>query len=157
MLGQPLPSDPQRAKVVVPAVRALDDPTSRLFAANRPSECRLSPTTNMGFDVSTPRLAFGLFVIVALVEAEVVGHPSTVAPAQYDRVERLADHVHVVDVGAGQRNAERNSLSVGEDVAFRPELAAIGRVGSSELPPFGAFTETLSRDAHAQSIPTCWS
>ena len=71
-----------------------------------------------------------------------------------NRVERFADHVHVVHVGAGQRDGKRDALPVGQDVPFGAEFCAIGRAGAREVPPFGAFTLALSIDAQSHSMPT---
>jgi len=150
-----LPADAQGPVVVVPAVRSLDDPPPGLLAANRSGQWRFSSTANMRHDVALPRFSLWFLVVVALVEAEVVWATATVLSTEDDRIERLADHAHVGDVRSGQRDAEGNAATVGQDVALGAELGAIGRIGPGELPPFGAFTEALSREAHAQSIPTC--
>jgi hypothetical protein len=156
VIGNSLPPDPQPTEVVVPAVRPFDDPSPRLLASDRSRQGRLSSTANVRLDVSLPSLAFGFRVIVALVEAKVVRHASPAA-AQHDRVQRGTDHVLVVNVRARQSDAKRYAVSVGDNMPFRPEFGAIGWVGSCEVPPFGAFTATLSREAQAQSMPTCWS
>ncbi len=157
MFGNSLPANSQCTEVVVPAVRTLDNPAPGLLTADRAGQRWFSSTTNMRSDMTTASFLLGFLVVVSLVQAHIVGHSSTIVFTQHDRVERLADHMHVVDVGARQRYGERDTVPVGQDVAFCPELSAIGRVGPGELPPFGAFTEALSRDAHAQSMPTCWS
>jgi len=157
MLGYPLPPDSQRPEVVVPAVGSLDDPAASLLAADRSGERRLASTPDVRFDVAFLRVALRLRVVVSLVEAEIVRHSPSIGSAQDDRVERTSDHVHVMDVGARQRDAERNTSSIRQYMAFRAEFRAIRGVGPSEPPPFGAFTETLSREAHAQSMPTCSS
>ena len=157
MLCDSFPPNSQRAEVVVPAVCSLDDPAAGLFATDGAGERAFSSTANVWCNVTLPGLTLGLLIVVPFVEADVVWSPSTIAPTENDGVERLADHVLVVDVGPRQRDAERDPISVGQDVALGTELCAIRRVGSGEFPPFGAFTEALSRDAHAQSMPTCSS
>lgn len=70
-----------------------------------------------------------------------------------DQREQLGD---VVAVGGGQRRDERNSLRVGENVMFRPGLAAIGRVRSSFFPPRSARSDVLSTTARARSRSPRW-
>lgn len=138
----------------MPAVRPFDDPASWLLAANGPGERRLSAPSNVGPHAARSGLLLGLLVVVALVETDVLGPAWPSRAVNIHSVERLADHVHVVNVGAGESNGEGNSLSVYEYVAFGAELGTIGWIGPGEVPPFGAFTLALSRDVQSHSIPT---
>ena len=149
-----LPSDPQRTKVVVPAIGSFNDPAPRLLAADRPGEGGLSPAPNVRPDAASASLAFGLVVVVPLVQAEVLRASGPSRRTQWNRVERLADHVHVVDVGPGERHRQRDALAVRQDMAFGAEFCAIGRIGAREVPPFGALTLALSSDAQSHSMPT---
>lgn len=105
-------------------------------------------------DTARASLQLRLLVIVALVEADILRPSWPSRAANIHGVEGLADHVHVMHVGAGESNGERDSLSVYEDVAFGAEFGAIGRIGPSEVPPFGALTLALSRDVQSHSMPT---
>ena len=154
IFGGTLPPDPQRAKVVVPAVGSFDDPAPRLLASNGTGEGGLSPTPNVRPDATIARLAFGLLVVVPFVQAEVLWTSGPSRRTQRNRVERPADHMHVVDVGPGERHRQRDALAVGQDVAFCAEFCAIGRIGAREVPPFGALTLALSSDAQSHSMPT---
>ena len=101
------------------------------------------------------RFGFAVLVIVAFVEADVLRTPRPARSANGDRIERLADHPLVVDVGAGQREANWYAATIGQYMALGAELSAIGGIGTGKVPPFGAFTEALSSDDQFQSIPRC--
>jgi hypothetical protein len=154
ILGGPLPPDPQRAKVVVPAVGSLNDPTPRLLAADGAGEGRLSPAPNMRPDAASASVAFGLVVVVPLVQADVLRTSGPSRRTQWNGVERPAHHVHVGDVGPRERHRQRDALAVGQDVPFCAAFCAIGRIGAGEVPPFGALTLALSSDAQSHSMPT---
>src|SRR5262249_4066852 len=143
----------QPAEVVVPAIGAFNDPPSRFLSANGPGQRGLPPTSYVGRDVPFACFPLRLCVVVSLIEADVVGSATTTSLGNHDSIERLASHGHVMDVGTGQRHAERDAVSVGEHMALGTEFRTIGRIGPGEFPPFGAFTDALSRDAHAQSMP----
>ncbi len=149
-----LPPDPQCAKIVVPAVGSFDDPSPRLLASNRAGESGLSPAPNVWPDAASARLAFGLLVVVPFVQAEVLRTSGPSRCTQRNRVERPSDHMHVVGIGPRERNRQRDTLAVGQDVAFCAEFCAIGRIGTREIPPFGALTLALSSDAQSHSMPT---
>jgi hypothetical protein len=154
IFGGTLPPDPQRAKVVVPAIGSFNDPAPRLFAADGAGESGLSPTPNVRPDAASASLAFGLVIVIPFVQAEVLRTSGPARRTQWNRVERPADHVHVVDVGPRKRHRQRDALTVGQDMAFCAEFCAIGRIGAGEVPPFGALTLALSSDAQSHSMPT---
>jgi len=153
VVGDLLPASAQGTEVVVPAVGSFDDPTARLLA-NRARECRLASTTDMRSDTSSTGLLLGFLVVIALVEAQILRTPWPARSADVHGVECLADHVHVVDVGTGQRDGKGDSLAVYESMALGAQFGAIGWIGSREVPPFGAFTLALSRDVQSHSMPT---
>ena len=155
VLGDRLPANAQRAVVVVPAVRSFDDPatSATAFAAVRD----LAATSEVRLDSTQPHRDLGVAIVVSLVEAELLRPTRTARCSKGHGIERLAGHPLVVDVRAGQRDGDRDAASVGEDVTFRSKFSAISRIGPGELPPFGAFTEALSSEAQAQSMPRCSS
>ena len=95
--------------------------------------------------------------VVRLVEAEVVRPTWAARAVQLNRVEGRLEAPSVVRVRRRQNDGERYAASVGENVSLGAKLCAISRIGSGELPPFGAFTEALSREAQAHSTPRCSS
>ena len=151
VLRNRLPSNSEGAEIVVPAVGAFHDPAAR---PTTPTAERILPTaTNVRSDPASSDLLFAIRVVVALVEADVARATRPTRRAQRYCVEGLRNHPLVVDVRTGKRNCQRNTASVGQDVALGAELGTIGRIGTCEVPPFGAFTEALSREDQVQSIP----
>ena len=139
----------------MPAVRALDHPATRPSAL---APARLfAASSEMWLDAAHADSGLRVIVVVALVETEVLGSTGAAGRGDDHGIERFADHPLVVDVCAGQRDADRDAATVGQDVAFRSEFSSIGRIGPSEAPPLGAFTEALSSEAQAQSMPRCSS
>src|SRR5689334_14868012 len=107
----------------------------------------------MRLDAATAHLTFGIGVVVAFVETQMRGPSRPTRRMQRNRIERGAGHPFVVLVGPSDRDGERDSSPVGQDVALGAELATIGRVGTGEVPPLGAFTEALSSEAQSQAMP----
>jgi hypothetical protein len=154
IFGGAFPPDSQPAKVVVPAVGSFDDPAPGLLTSNGADEGGLSAAPNVRPDAAIASFAFGLLVVVPFVQADVLRTSGSSRCTQRNRVQRLADHVHVVDVCPRERHGQRDALAVGQDVAFCAQFCAIGRIGAGEVPPFGALTLALSSDAQSHSIPT---
>lgn len=62
----------------------------------------------------------------------------------------------VVEVGVGDAHRDRRPVAVAYDVNFRPELAAVGRIRSSQGPPLTARTlaESIAqRDLSSSPLP----
>ena len=152
MLGFSLPSYSQAAKVVVPAVGTFDDPASR-FATNATNKRRLAPAANVRLHTALTCLLLAIVVVVALVQADVLGTSWSARSVDRHRIECGAHHPLVVYVGTGQRDGEGNPAPVGQNMALGAEFSAISGIGTREVPPFGAFTEALSSDAHSRSRP----
>lgn len=105
MLGFSLPAYSQAAKVVVPAVGTFDDPASQ-FATNATNQLRLASAANVRLHTALTCLL--LAIVVALVQADVLGPPWPERSVDECRIECGADHPLVVNVGAGQRDREGN-------------------------------------------------
>ena len=146
------PADAKSAEVVVPAIRAFDDPATRA-TANAAEQRRLATTTDVRTDSPSTNFALGVGVVVALVETEVARTSYPASGVQRNRIERGRGHPLVVNVGARQRDGDRDATPVGEHVTFGTKFAAVGRIWPREVPPLGAFTEALSREAQVQSMP----
>lgn len=152
--GFAFPADAKRAEVVVPAVRPLDDPSTRP-TADAADQRLLAAAANVWNDATRSSFVLRIGVVVPLVEAQVHWPTRTSRRADEDGVERGAHHPFVVHVRARQGDGERHTSAVSQNVAFAAEFCAIGRIRAGELPPLGAFTVALSREVHAQSIPRC--
>lgn len=152
--GFAFPPDTQRAEVVVPAVRPLDDPATRP-TADAADQRLLAAAANVGNDAACAGFVLRIGVVVPLVEAQVHGPARTSRRTDEDRIERGTHHPLVVHVRRRQSDCDRNTSAVGQNVALAAKFCAIGGIRAGELPPLGAFTVALSREAHAQSMPRC--
>jgi hypothetical protein len=151
VLRDDLPANAESAEVVVPAVGAFDDPATRptSLTASR----FLTAPTKVEPNAAASDGARRVVVVVAFVEAKITWPTRTPRRPERHGVERFAGQPLVVDVGASQRDCDRDAAAVGEDVAFRAKLSTICRIGAGKAPPLGAFTEALSREHQFQSIP----
>jgi hypothetical protein len=152
MSSATFPTDKQAAEAVVPGVGSLDDPPSR-FAAHAPDKRLLSAATDVRTDTAKPNCGGDVRVVVALVETHVRGATRATRTADGDSVEDLADHRCVRHVGTGDERCDRDAACVGENMALYAAFRPVRRVRTREVPPFGAFTEALSRELHSQSMP----
>jgi hypothetical protein len=148
--GSTLVADIQPAKAVEPRHRAFDDPACapQATAVVRPpsGQVRLNAAP-LEFIAMRLRVVRPV-PLDQLWFSDGAAGPSAQRRHGVDQREQLRD---VVLVGAGQRRDERNPLRVGENVMFRPGLAAIGRVRSSFFPPRSARSDVLSTTARAKS------
>src|SRR5260370_39157196 len=124
--------------VVVPAFGASERTALGFFPGIWPGEWGPAPPANMRGDAACTSLLLRFGVVVAFVQADVFRTAWPARGAEVYRVEGLADHVHVVVVGAGHPDGQRNSLPVYQDVALYAEFSAIARIVSRELLLFGA-------------------
>ena len=148
----PFPSHEQTAEAVVPGVGALHDPATWL-AADFADERWLAASSDVRSDPTQAKGGRDVRVVVALVEAQVLGSPRSTWATHDDGVEHFADHAGVRNVRAGDERGERNAATVGQDVPLYPAFRAVRRVWASEVPPFGAFTEALSSEVHFNAAP----
>ena len=87
----------------MPAIGPLDDPSTRSPTATA-GQGGLSSTADMGADASLADSLLGISVVVALVQAEVLGAPGTPWSAHDNGIERLSHHPLVVHVGASDEH-----------------------------------------------------
>jgi hypothetical protein len=147
-----LPAYEQATEAVVPRVGALDDPASRL-ATYFANEWLLAAPSDVRSNSAKANRRGDVRVVVALVEAQVLGAPRA-SGATYDYgVEHIANHRGVWHVRSADQRCDRHTAPVSQNMAFNATFRAIRRVRPREVPPFGAFTEALSRELHFQAIP----
>lgn len=147
-----LPSDEQTAEAVVPGVGALHDPAS-WFAIDTAHQRRLSATADVRSDSASTHRGLRVGIIVALVQAQMLRTTRATRRTNDDTIEHLADHPLVVNVGARNTDRERHPAAIGQDVPLHPAFRAVRRVGTGEVPPFGAFTVALSSEVHSHWMP----
>lgn len=84
-----------------------------------PDERRFAATTNVRTHAPETRFEFRVEVVVSLVEADVLRAARAASCTQDDGVEREPDHPFVVNVGASQRDSNRDALGINQNVSFR--------------------------------------
>ena len=94
-----LPTDQQRAKAIVPAVRALHDPTPWL-AAHAPEEGRLTLLSDVRDDAAIAHGAVAVPKRIPFVEAAVLRAAHATSRLQHDRVERARQRPFIVQIRA---------------------------------------------------------
>jgi hypothetical protein len=148
--GSPLVAHRQPSKSMQPGEGTFDHPA-------RPAEAaavRRAALRELRRDAAVPKLvAMRLRIVAAVTLNEsrfADGPPGAASKGRHgiDEGQQLGD---VVPVRRGQRRDERNPVRVGENMMFRPGLAAIGRVRSSFFPPRNARSDELSTTARARS------
>jgi hypothetical protein len=126
-----------------------------------PSElgAALDPTPrDPGLDAAAGQRAAAAAVIVALVGMKLGRALARSAPALPNgrhRIDHLFQHAAVVDVGSGQRESERDTVRIREDVAFGARLAPVGGVWPCVRAPLLAATDALSSAARLKSMAFC--
>lgn len=136
----------------MPSVRALNDPPpwraaylsdQRLLTA--PSDVRLDPAyADCGHHVR---------IVVALVQTEMLRASRPTWATHDDGVEHLADHTRVWDVRARDDCGNWHAATIGQNVPLYATFCPVRRIWSREVPPFGAFTEALSKELHFNAAP----
>ena len=125
--------------VVVPAVRAFDHPASRP-STHAADEWRLASPADMRNDTSLANFLFAVLVVVSFVEAEICWTAWATRPVHENGIESRSHHPLVVHVRARERDSNRDTSSVCQNVTFGAAFSAIGGIRTREVPPFGAFT-----------------
>ena len=147
-----LPAHEQATEAVVPRVRALHDPAPRL-SSHLTDQRLLAASSDVRSNSAEANRGRYVRVVVALVEAQVFWAPRSARATHDHSVEHLADHRGVWHVRAADERCDRYATTVSQDMALYAAFRAVRRVRSREVPPFGAFTEALSRELHFHAIP----
>jgi hypothetical protein len=134
-----------------PRDRALDDPA-------RPAQTAAMRSAAFGELRGDPAreelipMRLRIVPAVALDQLRLANRSTGTALQRRHRIDKREQLGHVVPIRGGQPRDERNPVRVGENMMFRPGLAAIGRVRSSFFPPRSARSDELSTTARARSI-----
>ncbi len=95
-----------------------------------------------------------LVIVEALVEAEVLRVTAgRFGPLHRDGLKGLAHQLMVVAIGAVDHGPEGDAAAVGQQRAFDPALASVGRIAAGFPPPSGALPIAPSSASQVQSIP----
>ncbi len=147
----PLEANSKLAESGEPSVRALDDPTmpSQPFATFDTTPGDTSLDAALSQITSTARK---VIPFVSVQFGRPLARLTIQASHGRDGIERGLERHRIVSIGSRDRDGQRNAACIYNDVSFRSELAAIGRVGPGFLAPRGLETLAPSRLARSQSI-----
>ena len=152
-----LPADQQAAVAVLPTPGAFDDPAPRSAAVQRADEERrltaLALAPDVGHDAAAPHRPPAVGIIVALVQAEVLGAARATRRLEQHGVERALQAPFVVHVRRAQHGGQWDAAPVSQEVALGPLLRPVRGVRARGVPPFGALMSKASRADHFHWIP----
>jgi len=99
------------------------------------------------------RIAMGLRIIgpIALYAPRTTTRTAWFSADRRNAIDEWQQLGHIMMVGSGYNDVQRNSVRFGDDVMLRTRLTAIGWVRSSFFPPCAARTEELSTMAREKS------
>ena len=158
-VGAFLPAGEDAAEAVEPGVGALDDPAAGAEAGLALELLRLlAAGADVGGEAELGGELVDLGIVVALVQAEPLRLlRCRLGPLEWDRLDRGAGKLEVVQVRTRWRDRERDALALGEEAPFRPFLALSVGFGPVCSPPSGALPSAPSSASHSHSIPCCSS
>ena len=138
-ISSPFIANLQPAIAIEPGQGSLHDPT---MATEALAGIDLAPRNTRG-DASLPQSLPTPRVVVPLIGVQFVRSLSWSSAPSFDRlngIKRCLQHLGVMDIGSRQGYGERDSVSVGHNVALRARFAAIRWIRAG----FGALCCTIS-------------
>src|SRR4051794_11307875 len=133
-VGASLIADGEAAEPAEPSQGAFDDPAMAPQTLAAVDAASGDPIAN----ASPAQVPMTARHIISLISVELVGLLARPAAALAHRrygIDQLVKEAAVVDVFRGDPQGERDALGVGNNVAFAPGPATIGRIGFSLLAP----------------------
>jgi len=145
-----LKSNTQAAKLMQPCNSSLDDPSG----FTQTTAMRRAAAGNLSAD--SPSLkpcaqAPGIVGTVSLKYARLASRCAALATNGWNRLEQGFHLRHIVAVGLGQNDRQRDTLGIRENVVFAARTTAIGWVRSTFFPAPTARIEELSAMAREKS------
>lgn len=146
-----LEPNPELAEPREPGMGTLDHPTM----PPEPLATFDTATSNAGLDAALSQITPATREVISFVGVQ-FGRPLAGLTIQawhgWNGIEHGLERHRIVSIGTRDRDGQRNAACIYDDVSFRSELAAIGRVGPGFLAPRGLETLAPSRLARSQSI-----
>ncbi|XHO75188.1 hypothetical protein BCC0238_004763 [Burkholderia gladioli] len=115
-------------------MRALDNPTM----PPQPFAAFDTAAGGTGLDAALPQITSATREVIPFVSvqfAQALAWLTVQAPYRWDGIERGLERHRIVSIGSRDHDGQRNAACIYDDVSFRSELAAIGRVGPGFLAP----------------------
>ncbi len=135
---------------IVPRASTFHDPAACRMATPRDA---FAATADVGDVAPVPDRGLDLGEVIPFVQTQVLWPLRRGAGALHDESVQRRRRRHVVAVGTGHQNRQRDSPLIGQGVTFRAQLAAVRRIGACLRPPKGALTITLSGDCQRHWMP----
>ena len=145
-------TDEELPESVMPGPGTLDHPAASWMAPG-PREV-LATVPDMGSIAARLHGHGNLGEVIPFVQAQMLGGVRGGAwPVYGHAIQRLRRRFHVVTVGGGHHDGQRDAPLIGQGMPFRAALPPIRRIGACFRPPNGAFTITLSSDCQRHPMP----
>ena len=146
----PFIPNPQPPILVKPSPRSLHHPAM----AAQPLTTVLPPSSYARLYAPASKLFTQGLRVIGFVGVQLLGplpRPASLMPYRLNRIYALKHHSSVVNVSPAHYYRERDAFSFDHKMALRARFAAIRRIASGFLPPFGAGTLNESTAARLQS------
>ncbi len=144
-----LEANPELAESGEPGMRALDHSTmpSQQFTTfdTTPSDTGLDAALSQITPATREVIPF-----VSLQFARTLAWLTVQTRYRGNGIKRGFECLRIVPVGSRDRDSQRDAARIYDDVSFRSELAAVGRVGAGVLAP-GGWRRRVHRGWHASS------
>ena len=146
----PLVAHVEPSKSMQPRQRPFDDPAraSQAAAVRSPAFGQLAADPT---DRELVAMRLRIVATIALYETRLAHRAAGTTAHRWNAIDQRQQLGYVVPVRRREARNNRNPVRVGENMMFRPGLAAIGRVRSSFFPPRSARSDALSTTARARS------
>jgi hypothetical protein len=128
-----LPAYEQGTKPIVPAIGPLDDPAPRL-SSDHSYEWWLTTTADMRNDSARANSCSDIVVVIALVEAAMLGASRSPSPSHDNGIQHGLRHPLVMDVRATEHDPQRDAIAIGQEMTLGTRLAAIRGVSARGIP-----------------------
>lgn len=149
-IGASLVADAEPLELVQPGEGALDHP-AHLAQSGTVGD---AASGDQRLDTALPQQAAVLVEVVASVGIQTPGLATRASPLAADRrdgVEQGQELGDVVPVAASQRDSERGSVTVDDQVMLRARTATVDRRGTDMIPPLRARTCDPSTEQSSRS------
>lgn len=166
-IGLLLPTNKEAAETIKPGMSDFHDPATRWVSGRVAGWGQRLGRARLGRDMGRKVMGLGSLPTGVIVIAPVQGQmPRGRLDVVYrighqGRIKQRFQLLHIVPVGAGDHHADRDTLAVGQQVAFGAGFAPVGRVAprGERLtgPPFlpsGALVRHPSAACQVNSRPT---
>jgi hypothetical protein len=147
----PFITNSKPSKLMQPSKRSLDHPAeyTKAAAVFRPAFCQNRIYTHL-----TQRISMRLTIIgsIALNTIRSLTRTTHLTRDRRNRFNQRQKLSYVVAVGSGNFHCERDAVSIGDNVMFRPQFPSIRCIRARFRPPKTARTEAESTIAREKSI-----